>query len=111
MLGVVLKIVLATTDLQEGNEEHNDDSEENEAVAVGPLWESLGRKRYNCGKNASSLTDGVCKPDGYQLGKRPTKFTEVSFHVEDMDVLEIKDKDNMIEIDMKVYMTIFQYLN
>ena len=94
----MLNICLATADFGEVTRNNNEERIGNEHGNI------LSAECLTCGINETFLYDGVCKHAGYRAKDAPSRSgIQIYFHVVSMKVVEIKQKDKNIEINMKYY--------
>ena len=100
ILQLILKIFLARVDLGEGARNSVEDRTGNEHGRIIPA------ECITCGINGTFVHYGVCKSAKYRQTDAPTRSQiQVYFHVVSMKVVEIKQKEKNIEINMKYYNT------
>ena len=93
-----MKIVLAKVDLGEGTRNSFEDRTGNEHGRIIPA------ECITCGIDGTFVHYGVCKDAKYRETDAPTRSQiQIYFHVVSMHVVEIKQKEKNIEIDMKYY--------
>ena len=98
VLQPILNVFLAEADFLEGIPSMNGERIGNEHGNI------FSAECLTCGINETFLYDGVCKDAGYREKDAPSRSRiQIYFHVVSMNVVEIKQKEKNIEINMKYY--------